>query len=150
MADLIRDHKAIASEGLIPSIKKKFKHASIATLGILALSIPIPPEIKVPVDGGGNFTYIVDGELLPRPYDMFHKKAIIIVEIDGIEFRAVVEKTFDINSIRSIEIDNIDIENPIAKLFVSVDSVEEIKPIIEAKLLEVKNEYTNKVEIKFI
>ena len=144
------DHKCIATEGLFPSTLSKVKKTlSIATLGLMCLSVELPPEILQPVSSGGNFTYLVDGDLIPRPYDMFRKKSIIVVRFEGKEYRAVVDRKLDINSIK-IVVDDLNVNYPTAKIYSTLTSVTENKPIVETKLLEVTNEYKNTVEVKLI
>ena len=144
------DHPCVATEGLMPKVLGTVKKTlAIATLGLLCTQLIIPPEIQQPVDGGGNFTYLVDGDLIPRPYDMFRKKSIIIIELNGKEYRAVVDHKLDINSLRVV-VSDINVENPIAEISMFDIHTKELKPIVEVQLLEVHNEYTNKVEVKFI
>ena len=45
---------------------------------------------------------------------------------------------------------DINVENPIAEISMFDIHTKELKPIVEVQLLEVHNEYTNKVEVKFI
>ncbi|URC15232.1 hypothetical protein GD1_108 [Paraglaciecola Antarctic GD virus 1] len=145
------EHTSIASEGLVPKVISKVKKTlAIATLGLLSTQLVIPPEIKQPLfDSGGNFTYIVDGDVIPQPYDMFRKKSIVVIEINGIEYRAVVDHKLDINSTQ-VRVISIDVENPIAEISMFDTNSKEIKSIVEVQLLEVKNDYTNKVEVEFI
>jgi hypothetical protein len=92
---------------------------------------------------------LLNGDLLPQSYDMFRKKSIIVIEINGIEYRGVFDHKLGINS-TSIKVNNIDIEYPIAEVSMFDANTKEIKSIVEIQLLEVKNDYTNKIKVEFI
>jgi hypothetical protein len=141
------DSLSLATQGQLKSgINKAL---TIATMGLLLLTVPIPPDALKPVTGGGNYTYLVDGNVIPQPFDMFRKKSIIVVTINGKEYRAVVDQPLSINNTR-IDVKSIDVNHPIAEVFIIDLKTQELTPLVVVELLEVNNEYTNQVEVEFI
>jgi hypothetical protein len=141
------DSLSLATQGYLKNGVNKA--LTIGTMGLLLITVPIPPKVLQPVTGGGNYTYLVDGNVIPQPFDVFRKKSIIVVTINGKEYRAVVDQPLSINNTR-IDVKSIDVNHPIAEVFIIDLKTQELTPLVVVELLEVNNEYTNQVEVEFI
>jgi hypothetical protein len=143
------DHPCIATEGLMPRVLAKVKKTLvIATLGLVCIQINVPPDTVQTGSGGGSFIQLDDRNKFYQPYDILRKKSIILVIIDGKEYRGVIDHKIGINRV-SVAIENIRVKH-ISEITILDLNASELNPVFKVELLEVHNEYTNKVEVKFI
>lgn len=138
MANIIPRSVALSGVGYGPT--------AMATLGY----IPIDLSQHTPVKSGGGGSYYVIPSQDVTDLKQFENKYIIVVVLDGVEYRSVVDRTWNINNIGDIRVEGMEAEALREQLFVNILDTSETKSLVKTQLIEVKNEQPGSIKVEII